>query len=146
MSAEEGGNRQVVVAGIAPTPFVACMDRPSVEQQKKKTFTRPAFSLPRPYASPAPGPVFLNALTPAGNPPTHLAIEEYAGSSKSAVAEVGPKRGLPGSVFAGTPCHAQLMSVVSTRDMSVEPSLKVSMSLYPAVVRTATAVVPPCTT
>lgn len=53
---------------------------------------------------------------------------------------------MPGKVFTGTPCHAQCKSVVSARVMSVEPSLKVVMSLYPAVTRTATAVVPPCTT
>ena len=80
----------MVVAGIAPAASVACMERPSVEQQKKKTFTRPAFSVPKPYASPAPGPEFLKALTPAGNPPTHLAIVEYAMSSKSVTVVVGP--------------------------------------------------------
>ena len=53
---------------------------------------------------------------------------------------------MPGSVFAGKPCHAHSMSVASTRDMSVEPSLKVTMSLYPAVMRRDTAVLPPCTT
>ena len=92
----------------------------------------------------APAPAAANPFTPAGFAQRPLgAVPVKAGSSKSATAAVGPRRGFPCAPFA-PPGLAAHPSSDPTRHISVDPSLCTVMSEYPAFVRMAVGVAPRC--